>query len=80
MQNNKLTDTEFVSGVHVTSFFVSVTFFPLLTRNGGSNDLFLKVVSAVNDVFEDYESQLHWSVQSISDNFYNKEGKDEIRS
>jgi hypothetical protein len=66
-------DLEFVTGVRVTSFLLSVTFFPSFIKSGNSNDLFLRVVSAVADIFEEHESQLHWSIRSIRDNS-NQEG------
>jgi hypothetical protein len=71
--SNSLTDLEFSPGVNVSSFFVSVTFFPEMIQNKKSNDLFLNVVSAINDLLDENESLVRWSVQSIRDNLFNHE-------
>jgi hypothetical protein len=73
MPKNQLTDLEIPSGVRVTSFFVSVTFFPESIKNGQSNNLFLKTVSAMSDNLSENDSLVRWSVQSIRDNFYNND-------
>jgi hypothetical protein len=70
MINNKhLTDFENIPGVHVTQFFLSVTFFPEVIKNDQSNELFLQVVSSLSDILHENESLLRWSVQSIRTNF-----------
>ncbi|MDR2438906.1 MAG: hypothetical protein LBE12_06010 [Planctomycetaceae bacterium] len=65
----KITEFENVPGVHVTQFFVSVTFFPEVIESGQSNELFLKIVSLMSDILNENESLLRWSVQSVRTNF-----------
>jgi hypothetical protein len=65
----KKTEFENIPGVHVTQFFVSVTFFPEVIKSGQSNELFLKIVSSMSDILNENESLLRWSVQSVRTNF-----------
>jgi hypothetical protein len=73
--NKKLTDFETIPGVKITQFFVSVTFFPEVIKNGQSNELFLKIVSSMSDILTENETLLHWSVQSVRTNFLEGTGE-----
>jgi hypothetical protein len=64
-QENDLMELANNSGVRVTQFFVSITFFPDVIKSGKSNELFSDIVSKIVDTLNDDDSLVQWHIQSI---------------